>query len=287
MTTVSFGLTPGSRRAYDAPLLGGGDGDTTYYKQAARLVSVDTPETSPELAIAQARLDRCRQRLRDGVYDRIAKPLRQHLIDRLTADAAQRHLDAGARAAEEFKRMQSKRLEVDRTGTLKIAVVATGEVFDELGRVLAYVAPWLSPPLPPRDDPRRRTFNLELIEKGWASLFLIYRSLPRDDDINRLLAAAEAAWEGRIGAWAEFGEDLLLGYEFRTCLKLGADEERDKPLTAPETIIQETFRRVCLDIRSRTILGRYGYHQIDPPYRLWVWEKDLNDARQVLQLIDE
>ena len=28
-------------------------------------------------------------------------------------------------------------------------------------------------------------------------------------------------------------------------------------------------------VRSREILGPYGYHRVDPPYRLWIWKQDL------------
>ena len=133
MPSVSFGFTPASRRPYDAPLLRGVDGDTVNIDQAVRLVSIDTPESKlgGSADTAQATLDRCRQRLVDGTYDQIEAPLRQHLIDRLTDDAAQRHLKAGARAAEEFERMRSERLEPGDSGTAKLAVVVTGEVIEE------------------------------------------------------------------------------------------------------------------------------------------------------------
>jgi hypothetical protein len=31
---------------------------------------------------------------------------------------------------------------------------------------------------------------------------------------------------------------------------------------------------------------RYGYHRIDPPYRLWIWQDDLAEAREALMLRD-
>ncbi|MET9340348.1 hypothetical protein [Nonomuraea sp. NPDC003804] len=68
-------------------------------------------------------------------------------------------------------------------------------------------------PLPPRDDPRRRTFNLNMIAAGWAATFVIYPSIPPASDLNLLLAEAEAAWTHQRGAGARFGADLLLGYE--------------------------------------------------------------------------
>jgi hypothetical protein len=70
-----------------------------------------------------------------------------------------------------------------------------------------------------------------MVEVGWGALFLIYPSLPHNDDLNLLLSAAQAAWDGRRGAWAEFGETLLLGYEYRACIKLGV-QQLDDPAAA-------------------------------------------------------
>jgi endonuclease YncB( thermonuclease family) len=289
MSSVSFGFSPVTRRPYDAPLLRGVDGDTINIDQAVRMVSIDTPESrvggAPETA--QRTLDRCRARLEAGVFDEIDEPLRKHLHDRLTGDAARRHLAAGVRAGVEFERMRAKRLEFNPdAGQATVGIVVTGEVIEENGRLLGYVTPWLSPPLPPRDDPRRRTFNLELIETGWAVFFPIYPSLPRDPDLNLALRAAETAWENKLGAWAEFGQDLLLGYEYRACLKLGAADPPDRPPVPAAMRIAEAFRRVCVDVRSREILGLYGYHRINPPYRLWIWTQDLTKARAALGLRD-
>ncbi|MEJ3652849.1 thermonuclease family protein [Actinomycetes bacterium KLBMP 9759] len=283
---VSFGYVPTTRRPYDAPLLRGIDGDTVDIEQSVRMVSIDTPESKVggAPATAQATLDRCRERLLSGAYDAIPASLRDHLVARLTPDAALRHLTAGRRAGDEFTRMRGERLVFDAEGDAKVGVIVTGEVIEENGRLLAYVTPWLEPPLPPRDDPRRRTFNLQLIEEGWAVLFPIYPSLPRDDDLNTALKAAESAWEQKLGAWAEFGTDLLLGYEYRACIKLGGRDRTDRPPVPPAERIASAFRRVCIDIRTREELGLYGFHKIDPPYRMWIWQQDLDEARVALNL---
>lgn len=42
--------------------------------------------------------------------------------------------------------------------------------------------------------------------------------------------------------------------------------------------VAEAFRRVCVDIRTREVLGLYGYHRVDPPHRLWIWKDDLAEA---------
>jgi endonuclease YncB( thermonuclease family) len=290
MPDITFGLSAQSRSPYDARLSRTVDGDTVDVVQPVRMVSIDTPEKAEYAGsppVAQAKLDRCRQRLLDGTYEALPEPLRRYLIERITPDAAQRHIAASVRAAEEFAKMRRARLEAVPEGQQpKIGVIVTGEVIDENGRLLAYIAPWLKPPLPHRDDPRRKTFNLEMVEAGWAALFPIYPSLPTDDDFNRALFAAERAWTQKRGAWNEFGSDLLLGYEYRACIKLGAADNPASPIP-PAARISEAFRRICVDVRYRTIYGRYGYHHIDPPHRLWIWPEHLHEARGVLHLRDQ
>ncbi len=289
MAEIALGFEPDTRRVYDAPLLRGVDGDTVNIDQSVRMVSIDTPEShfGGSAPTAQATLDRARQRLEAGAYDVIGHELRDYLIGRLGPDAAERHLSAGVRAGEEFARMRAERLVIDPvSGVGKVGILVTGEVIEENGRLLAYVAPWLTRPLPPPDDPKRRTFNLQLVETGWAALFLIYPSLPRDADLLRAVTAAEMAWDNKLGAWAEFGEDLLLGYEYRACIKLGEPDRPDQPPVAPGVRIDAAFRRVCVDLRTRVIVGRFGYHAIEPPYRLWFWQQDLDTARALFQLVD-
>ncbi|MBC3190948.1 thermonuclease family protein [Pseudonocardia sp. C8] len=289
MADIALGFQPETRRVYDAPLLRGVDGDTVNIDQSVRMVSIDTPEShfGGAAPTAQATLNRARERLEAGDYDAIGPQLRDYQIARLTPTAAERHLSAGARAAAEFARMRAERLVIDPvSGVGKVGILVTGEVIEENGRLLAYVTPWLNKPLPPPNDPRRRTFNLQLVETGWAALFLIYPSLPRDSDLRRAVTAAETAWENKLGAWHEFGEDLLLGYEYRAGIKLGEADKPDQPPVPPGERIDAAFRRVCVDLRTREILGRFGYHKIEPPFRLWFWQKDLDTAREMFQLVD-
>jgi endonuclease YncB( thermonuclease family) len=75
---LTFGFTPATPRPYDAALPRGVDGDTINIDQSVRMVSIDTPDSkvggSPP--VAQATLDRCRQRLVDGVYNETDEGLR-------------------------------------------------------------------------------------------------------------------------------------------------------------------------------------------------------------------
>jgi endonuclease YncB( thermonuclease family) len=260
------------------------DGDTPVIEQPIRMVSCDTPEKGGYAGnppVSQPKLDLCRQRLNDGFYGVLPSGLRQYLTTRLTNDAAQRHVAAGHRASEEFDSVLAERLTRDDGSMRSVAVIPTGEVIDSFGRLLAYIAPWFSgsqsDPLPPRNDPARRTINLDMMENGWAAFFPIYPSFPSNDDFNLAIAASETAWNGKRGAWDEFGEDVLLGYEYRMCVKLGTAQ------TAQDGI-ESAFQRVCVDLRDLRVAGLFDFYDIPPCYRLWIWETDLAKARMELGL---
>ncbi|GAB2841189.1 hypothetical protein GCM10022221_45630 [Actinocorallia aurea] len=277
---VDLGFVGPSRPANDYRLLSVTDGDTPNISMAIRMVSIDTPESKygGSAATAQAALDRTRARLSDGTYDALPRELREYLIARITPDAAARHLAAGERAAQEHKKMVETRLANPDGTQRKLAVIATGELIEGNGRLLAYTAPWFTT-LPPRDDPRRRTFNLDMVAQGWAVTFIIYPSLPPVDDLNLLLDEADHAWTRRLGVWSEFGEDLLVGYEYRACVKLGSAR-----LTDPAKAVEQAYQRVCVDLRTLTEVGLYGYHAVPVQHRLWIWQDQLAQARQDLNL---
>jgi len=116
-----------------------------------------------------------------------------------------------------------------------------------------------------------------MTEKGWAACFPIYPSLPSNDDINTTIAAAESAWTNQRGAWETYGKKLLLGYEFRMCIKLsktGSAEDR----------IADAFERICVDLRNLKSVGKHDFYKVDPSHRLWFWEKDIEKAKLDLNL---
>jgi hypothetical protein len=100
--------------------------------------------------------------------------------------------------------------------------------------------------------------------------------------LNLLLAAAAAAWDEKRGAWAAFGEELLLGYEFRAAIKLGVEELEDPPAA-----IADAYQRHCVDLRDLRLVGKFDYHEILPSQRLWIWEADLAAATRDLALPEQ
>jgi endonuclease YncB( thermonuclease family) len=281
--TVDFNFS-NDQRPQPRQLFRTSDGDTPVIEQPVRMVSCDTPEKAGYAGkplISQPKLDTCRQRLEGSFYQAIPQAMRNYFIARLNTHAAENHIAAGEEASTVFDLMLETRLTRPNGTKRPVAVIATGEIIDVYGRMLAYIAPWFSntpsDPLPPLGDPARNTFNLDMIASGWAAFFPVYPSLPKDVDMNLAIAAAEAAWDNATGAWAQFGETFLVGYEYRACIKLGV------AATAEEGI-KQAFQRVCVDLRSLQIVGKFGYHAVPPPYRLWIWEEDLAEATTRLQL---
>ena len=60
-----------------------------------------------------------------------------------------------------------------------------------------------------------------MISEGWAAFFPVYPAIGKRIDFNLALVGAESAWDGKLGAWAQEGESLLLGYEFRLSVRFG------------------------------------------------------------------
>ena len=282
--TVTFQYTRTTRAATPRRLSRTSDGDTPVIEQPIRMVSCDTPEKAhyagrPE--VSQVKLNTCRERLTNGFYNEIPADLRHYLITRLTADAAERHVEAGNRATQVFDDLLQHRLTRPDGTMRRIASIPTGQLIDSHGRLLAYIVPWFSgsqnDPVPERNSTDRRTINLDMIENGWASFFPIYPSLPRDSDMNVAIVAAVKAWDARNGIWKEFGDEVLLAYEFRMCIKLGTAETAERGM-------KSAFQRICIDLRDLTEKGLYGWHAVPPPYRLWVWKDEIEQARSDLGL---
>ena len=281
---VNFNFQRNIRAATAKKLIKTSDGDTPLIEQPIRMVSCDTPEKAHYAGtpvISQPKLDRCKQRLENGFYDTVPQELRDYFIERITNDAADKHISAGMDATTIFEGLLEQRLTKPSGSKRRTAVIPTGEIIDTYGRLLAYIAPWFdggpNDPLPPVNDPRRRTFNLDMIENGWAAFFPIYPSLPQNKDMNVAINAAESAWNNKKGIWNKYGDKVLLGYEYRMCIKLASADTSEKG-------IKDAFQRICAKFRTLDIRGKYGFHDIPPCYRLWIWENDIEQAKIDLQL---
>lgn len=183
---LSFDFDRELRPASAQRLFSVSDGDTPSILQPVRMVSTDTPEKkhyAGRAEVAQPKLDSCRQRLLGGFYPNVPDGLRSYLVDRLDAGAAARHIAAGEAASVQFDLLLKDRLARPDGTQRRVATIPTGEVIDRYGRMLAYLAPWFTggraDPLPPKNDPARRTFNLDMVAAGWAAQFMVFPSLPK------------------------------------------------------------------------------------------------------------
>lgn len=259
------------------------DGDTPQIEQPVRMVSCDTPEKSGYsggIEKSQELLEITKTRLQNGFYN-LDQYLTEYLISKIDDKAAERHISAGNTASLEFERLLENRLTKPNGKKRKVAIIPVGEVIDSYGRMLAYIAPWYSgekgDELPPKNSPDRRTFNIDMIENGWAAFFPIYPSLPKKDDFLMAIKAAESAWKNKNGVWEKYGEKILLGYEYRLCIKLAKAKTKGEG-------IKDAFQRVCIDIRDMKNVGEYGFCKVEPCYRLWVWNTDIVQAKTDLKL---
>jgi endonuclease YncB( thermonuclease family) len=104
--TVDFDFKREIRKASSKRLIRTSDGDTPVIEQPIRMVSIDTPEKSHYAGgppISQIKLDRCKDRLQNGFFNDLPQSLRSYLADKITPDAAKRHIEAGQDASLKFE----------------------------------------------------------------------------------------------------------------------------------------------------------------------------------------
>jgi hypothetical protein len=155
---------------------------------------------------------------------------------------------------------------------------AADQHFDQYGRLLAYMAPYYSSAeLASMTRKERATFNLLMVESGWAVTFSIYPSIPSYADLVLLQEVAKDACENKKGAWAD--PKMLTGYEFRMCVRL---YDVTKKLVAGKKVSSRErygwITRYCVDMTSREIFYPQNYHKVAPYNRIFVWPDDVAEA---------
>jgi endonuclease YncB( thermonuclease family) len=275
MSITNYKLPPPSFNVSPKKDLGGPDGDTIKIEQPIRMVSCDTPEKEKPFGkaeTAQPKLDRAKKHLEDGVFEQLPKGLVKYLTGRITKDAAKKHINAGKDASAHFEKVKDGSLNLPGGKRRKVGVLPSGEVIDRNGRMLAYIMCYLEKPLPPKEDPLRKTYNLIMVEDGWAVFFPIWPSLPKDPaDFSKIYAGAKKAWNTQKGMWKKYGKNLLLPYEYRMLMKLSVEISAEK--TAKE-IMDGAFQRLCVDLRTMKLVGKYDFYKVAPCHRFWIWEAD-------------
>ena len=145
----------------------------------------------------------------------IPEETKAFLPSKVKDNSASIQINAVLKASAHFQVFMDTRLQVDGETRRRLAVFSTEELINIYCRLLAYIVPWLNcDEVPPFGDPERRTFNLQMLETGWAALFIIYPSLPKAQDFQLAGDAAADAFDEPLYQWQN-GGGFLPGYGYR------------------------------------------------------------------------
>ena len=114
-----------------------------------------------------------------------------------TGQAGSLQEEQGQQATEAFQTLLEEKLSRPNSSRKRsVFLQVADQPFDQYGRLLAYMAPSYSAKERAQMSPRERaTFNLLMIEAGWAAPFPIYPSLPKHLDLVLLQKAGQEAVE--------------------------------------------------------------------------------------------
>lgn len=265
------------------------DGDTPNIRMPIRMLSIDTPEVTARSFENASKIDREFTELAGWIRSGdapVSRAFSDYILPKLeTGQAASLQFNQGKSASEFFKNKIQERLTRPSGSKRKLFVRAPDKPFDKYGRLLAYVAPsYSSTELRDMTRQERATFNLNLIESGWAAPFVLYPVIPGELDLPLFLGAAAKAKEDGAGQYVD--SLSLPGYEYRMCEKLYAITRKKvdgKSMSYPEQLMWRS--RYCADMRTRRLYGPEEYFKIPAPYRLWIWPDDVQNAIGMLNLI--
>jgi len=266
------------------------DGDTPFCSMSIRMLSIDTPETHYPGNTKPSRHDADLNQLATWIqqgHAPVQNDLGAYLVPKLssgTAGTLQR--DLGDKAEQYFENLLDQKL--DRGPNRKkrsLYIRAADEHFDQFGRLLAYVAPNYSASERATMTPRQRaTFNLLMVESGWAATFPIYPSIPSYPNLVMLRDAAKNAYDNNLGAWSD--PLALTGYEFRMCHKLFKVTQKlvnRRSLSTKEKM--GWISRYCVDMTTREIYYPQDYFKVEPSNRIFIWPKDVVQAVSRMNLL--
>lgn len=245
------------------------DGDTPTVQLPIRMLGMDAPELHYQGATEKTpgKYDAAMASFVDGAGKDLDDGLRKDLRERLKNSASSRHIAAGQAAFAHFEAMAQARLA--RTGKSgkpiskrKLFLMASEQVFDRYGRLLAYVnGAYEKAELQKLKPSQRPTFNLQMIRDGHAASLLIYPNVPKAADLELVQEALHTARTKKKGLWAD--PKALLAYEFRWVV----DSIRGTRRHGPD--------RYCADFMSGKLYNPQHYYRADPENRLFFYPEDL------------
>lgn len=266
------------------------DGDTPTIRMPVRMLSIDTPEITARSPEGAAVVDTKFKQLAEWIRNRsapVSKDFADYILPKLeTGKAGTLQFTQGQNASAYYKQKIEERL--TRPGSTKkrnLFIRSPALPFDNYGRLLAYIAPSYSNK--ERDEMTRRdraTFNLDMIESGWAAPFILFPSIPGELDLPLFIEMSVNAKEEKKG---QYQDSLsLAGYEYRMCEKLYNITKKmmeGVTLSYPEQL--DWRSRYCADMRNRSLYTPENYFNIAEPYRLWIWPDDIQTAISMLNLV--
>ncbi len=242
------------------------DGDTPTIQLTIRLLGIDAPEVHyPGTQKPSAFNSKLENVLKTHRAQFKTKGLRDFLEPRLAHQPGTRQLQWGERARRAFEELALHRLRRSSGGQTRyrnLYLTVGEQMFDQYRRLLAYVAP------EEKNPEKRLTFNLLLMQEGWAVNYCIYPNLPKPDDWAKVQQAVRQARREKKGFWKD--ETLLLGYEYRFCVDtlLGKRSGPDK---------------YCVDVTDGRLYAPHEYYQIEPENRLFVIKEHLPQAKKEIK----
>ena len=266
------------------------DGDTPNVRMPIRMLSIDTPEVTARSANGALKVDNEFSQLAEWIRNGIApvsNSFSEYILPKLeNIDAGTLQFTQGKEASSFHKSIVEERL--NRPGSTvqrKLFIRNADSPFDKYGRLLAYVAPSYSKKERQQMSRlERATFNLNLIESGWAAPFIIFPNIPGELDLPLYIEMSVSAIELNKGQYQN--EFSLPGYEYRMCEKLYDISKKIDEGDSLSSYQRLAWRsRYCVDIRNRQLLGPEHYFTIPEPYRLWIWPDDVQRAISMLNLI--
>lgn len=258
------------------------DGDTPYVSISIRMLSIDTPEVHYPGNLKPSTQDQNLAMLAGWMQDGkapLSKGLAEYLRPKLaTGTAGTLQERQGETATTVFENLLNEKLTEPNGSKRNVFLRAADQPFDQYGRLLAYMAPCYDyKELASMAYGERATFNLLMVESGWAASFPIYPSIPKHADLVMLWKAAKDAYNNNKGAWAD--SMMLTGYEYRMCVKLYKVTKR---LVEGESLSSGEkygwIERFCADMTTREIFYPQDYYKVLPYNRIFVWPGDVSEA---------
>jgi endonuclease YncB( thermonuclease family) len=265
------------------------DGDTPNIRMPVRMLSVDTPEVTADTEIGARKVDEKFKTLavwiREGRAP-ISRRFADHILPKIeTGAAGTLQFNQGRAASAWFKQRIEERLRKPNGDQRNLFVSTSEAPFDTNHRLLAYIAPsYTARELDEMSRKDRATFNLDLVESGWAAPFVVFPNIPGELDLPMFLEAASAAANEPRGQYID--PLSLPAYEYRMCEKLFSITK--KIVEGERVSNKDRFgwrSRYAADMRDRKLYGPEDYMGVPGLYRIWIWPDDVQRAIGALNLV--